>query len=181
MHSDSAVPTARLQGSWLSLALTSRCRPGVWDLGWGADQWSSPHWLCRDPSVQGCLWVGALEMFVGHGGPCPLEVPQVSGTCPDGFSLRNKQNPGQWTLSIRWREAGLFGESTPMGHLLAVRKSGAEVERGHGSNSLSTLDCCSLSPLSSVLFLCCAGGSVNLGVHKAPTECPAPSRSHYCK
>lgn len=39
---DTALPTTRLQGSWLSLALTSRCRPGVWDLGWDPGQWSLP-------------------------------------------------------------------------------------------------------------------------------------------
>lgn len=39
---DTVLPTARLQGSWLRLALTSMCRPGVWDLGWDSGQWSLP-------------------------------------------------------------------------------------------------------------------------------------------
>lgn len=102
---DTTVPTTLLRGLWLSLALTGRCRPGTWDLGWGPSQWSSPHWLCIAPSGPGCLWVGALEIFVGHGGsPGPRRRPRRLGLAqmplgPDATNEQNRQRP----LGIGWR------------------------------------------------------------------------------
>lgn len=57
-------------------------------------------------------------MTVGHGGPCPLEALQVSGTCLDAFSLRHKQNPGQWTqhpLERCWPFGGAHAHGAPTG------------------------------------------------------------------
>ena len=138
--------------------------------------------------------------------PLALQSPLSSGlplggrpgnACGSQRPLAFGEAPGFWDLPrCHWSQEqaeprAAASEQLVRGRpLLGAHAHGApsfsEEALGRDVERTLFLFCLSLGlllpePFPSLLSLCCVGGSVNLGLHKLPTECPAPSRSRNCE
>ena len=146
------MPTLRPRGSCLSLALTSRCRYGILELGWDPGQWFSPlgsaggSWRLL-PWGKFCRVLLGLDTIRPRSGLLTSRSWGVGFWALTGGSLASSRSscppapaPRPGRLGNRQRE--------DMGSILSVPGAG--------------------SPSPGRPSLCCARGSVSLGDQKTP-------------
>lgn len=158
---DGAVPTLCPRDSWWSLALTSRCRYGIWELGWGPGQWFSPL------GPAGGSWRPLPR------GKCSRVLLSLDTIRPRSGLLTSRSC---WCLGTGWGKPGLFEEFLPTCPSPEARKAGEEAKGACGFHSVCPWGCA--CPLLASLPCAVLGAQSVWGVRKLP-ECPAPSRSCY--